>query len=412
MKDITRRQLLLGAAYGSAVVTVGFGDPGLFGRVLYADGEGPFGRDGRSLVLLELAGGNDGLNTVVPHGDDRYYRSRPVLAVKRRDVLRLDDRFGLHPSLVGFSRLHDAGRAAIVHGVGYPNPNRSHFESMDIWHSGRIDPGAAAASTGWLGRWLDGSEGARRARLPALALAAQIPRALSGSRISVPAIDDPATFGLATEPGSPLDDLLRRPPEGDASSELDFLRRASVEAVRSAEEIRRIARDGRTPVEYPATGLAHALRFVGRLIDSDLGACLYFVSLGGFDTHAGQDVSHPRLLAELGGALEAFVKDMDALGRTKDVLVLAFSEFGRRVAENASAGTDHGAAGPVLLVSGGLAGGQHGSVPDLGDLGDGDVRFTVDFRSVYGAVLRDWLGADPGPVLGEGVEPLSGLFTS
>ncbi len=410
MKDLSRRQFLLGAAWGSAAVTVGFGGPGLFGRVLYADGEGPFGREGRTLVLLELAGGNDGLNTVVPYADDRYYRSRPILGVKRREVLRLDDHVGLHPSLAGLARLYEAGRAAIVNGVGYPNPNRSHFESMDIWHSGRLDPAVAAASTGWLGRWLDGAESARRARIPALALASRLPRALSGSRVAVPAIDDPAGFGAGPEGGAPLESLLRREPEGDGSSELDFLRRASGDALRSAEEIRRLATDVRTTVEYPATGLAGALRFVARAIDSDLGARLFFVSLGGFDTHAGQDVSHPQLLAELGGALEAFVKDLDRMDRTKEVLVLAFSEFGRRLAENASAGTDHGAAGPVLLVSGALSGGLHGAVPDLGALADGDLRYGVDFRSVYAAVLQDWLEADAAGVLGEGVEPLGHLF--
>lgn len=418
MKNWTRRRFLQTTAAGTAVATVGLGSPGLFGRVLEADEGRSSDRTGTILVLLELAGGNDGLNTIVPYTDDRYHRARPVLGIGPGEVLALDDRFGLHPAMDSLRRVHDDGRLAIVHGVGYPGPNRSHFESMDIWHSARTDADLARTSTGWLGRYLDLAPYARRAELPALAVGGRLPRVLRAARTAVPAVGRPDDFGLGDDPGSPLDrqvrrraleDLLKREgdPEGDT---LDFLRQAARDAVLTSERLQEIAGTFRTGVEFPASPVGQALRFVAQMLAADLGSRIYHVSMGGFDTHAGQDVRHPRLLGDLADAIEAWTDEVRGQGRTEQVCLVSYSEFGRRVSENASAGTDHGAAGPVLLVGGRIRPGFHGRFPDLGDLADGDPKYTTDFRDLYATILADWLGADPGPVLGAAVGRVEGLF--
>ncbi|MBI4612971.1 MAG: DUF1501 domain-containing protein [Planctomycetes bacterium] len=418
---VSRRRFLATAARGTALVSVGFGFPDLFSRALLAGGEGSSGRDSRILVVLELAGGNDGLNTVIPYANDLYHAARPGLALGAGKVLRLDDEFGLHPSLEGVKNLWDAGRAAVVHGAGYPNPNRSHFEAMDIWHTARPLAEPETSGIGWLGRYLDEADFARRVRIPAVALGSQLPLALSAARTPVPAIDRPESFGLGEDPGSPLDRESRRKTLQDlltkgsgnspkTSAALEFLRGASRDAVLSAEEIQKMAAGYASPTLYPGTQIGQALRFVAQMMAADLGSRLYYVSYAGFDTHAGQGPAHQRLFEEMGSALDAFFKDMDHHSRADQVLVLSFSEFGRRVRSNGSGGTDHGAAGPMFLFSGKVKPGFACRHPDLADLDDGDLRFTVDFRSVYASVLEDWLGAPSEAVLGGRFPKVEGLF--
>jgi uncharacterized protein (DUF1501 family) len=355
--------------------------------------------DGRVLVVIQLEGGNDGINTVVPFASDAYGRSRKELRLEAGEVLRLDDSVGLHPQMRGAMDLLDSGRLAIVPGVGYPNPNRSHFESLAIWQTARLDP-EERGGPGWIGRGLDDAPGGSSLFVGGGA----VPPALRGRRSAASSLER-------------LDDLLPDPeiaaartlagdaPEGDGLG--DFLRRATLDAYASADRLSALAA-APDDARYPETPLAGRLRTVARLIRGGFGARVYYTSQGGYDTHAGQRFAHAGLLAELSGALRSFLDDLAAATLADRVVVLAFSEFGRRVAENASAGTDHGTAAPVFLAGPSVRAGLIGAYPSLDDLDDeGDLKMSVDFRRVYAALLDGWLGLAPEPALGGRFEPLA-----
>lgn len=367
------------------------------------------GRDHPILVLLQLAGGNDGLNTVIPFADDAYYRARPRLAIKATEVLPLSDGVGLHPSLVGLRNLYGDGLAAVISGVGYPNPNRSHFRSTDIWQT--ASGANQTLSDGWVGRYFDAccsgedaTTGIAIGREEPLAFRAKKPRAI--------AFDQPRN--LQTEPGMMDDNPEAMATESEDSEKSgasvgmlsganpalgntsDFLRRVALDAHLGSEKIREVTGQFSPLVPFPATRLGTSLGLVSRLIAGSMPTRVYYVSQGGFDTHSNQAGSHERLLTELDGALTAFVAEMKVQGNLDRVLVMTFSEFGRRVAENASGGTDHGAAAPLFVLGGGVRPGLFGSPPRLDALDRGDLVHTTDFRSVYATVLEGWLGA-PGP---------------
>uniref|UniRef100_A0A7C4QW94 DUF1501 domain-containing protein n=1 Tax=Schlesneria paludicola TaxID=360056 RepID=A0A7C4QW94_9PLAN len=360
----------------------------------------------RVLVLIQLAGGNDGLNTVVPITDDAYYRARPALAIGKQAVLKLNDRWGLHPSLEGLHQLWEQGRLGIVQGVGYPRPDRSHFRSMDIWHT--ANPDVVQPQTGWIGRTLDAAQGTEGREAVAVGLD-RLPLALVGHRVVCPLVKSLEAFRL-NEPagGSPLRtaDWQRAvqapaPPRG----ELEFLRRSAQASLASADRLKSLGETYRTRVEYPSTGLAQRLKLVAQMIVAELPARVYFVSLDGFDTHAQQLPGHAALLAELAGAVASFVADLEEHRLTGRVLIATFSEFGRRLAENGSLGTDHGAAAPLFVVTP-HRGGLFGEAPSLTDLDDGDPKFTTDFRRVYATLLENWLNVDSSAALGGRFEPL------
>jgi uncharacterized protein (DUF1501 family) len=360
----------------------------------------------RVLVLIQLAGGNDGLNTVVPITDDAYYRARPALAIGQQAVLKLNDRWGLHPSLEGLHQLWEQGRLGIVQGVGYPRPDRSHFRSMDIWHT--ANPDVVQPQTGWIGRTLDAALGTEGWEAVAVGLD-RLPLALVGHRVVCPLVKSLEAFRL-NEPagGSPLRtaDWQRTvqapaPPHG----ELEFLRRSAQASLASADRLKSLGETYRTRVEYPSTGLAQRLKLVAQMIVAELPARVYFVSLDGFDTHAQQLPGHAALLAELAGAVASFVADLEEHRLTSRVLIATFSEFGRRLAENGSLGTDHGAAAPLFVVAP-HRGGLYGEAPSLTDLDDGDPKFTTDFRRVYATLLENWLKVDSTAALGGRFEPL------
>jgi len=394
----TRRDFLRTTLGTSAVLSIGATAPSFLLRAAFAQGEPSADT---VLVVVQLSGGNDGLNTVVPFEDDIYRKSRPKLAIPADRVLKLDDHLGLHPEMTGFRDLFKDGRLAIVQGVGYPEPNRSHFESMDIWHTCRRK--ADRRNDGWLGRYLDAAARNAGGDAPALHLGEeQQPAALAAQNVRVPSIRSVDRFRLEEDDPrlkAAIDMLAAdaRPAGNDLLGFVGAITTGALEASRRVES----ARGGyEAKAEYPDTSLASKLKTVAQLIDAGLATRIYYVTLDGFDTHAQQPDAHAALLGQLSGAVTAFVRDVEGHGHGKRVLVTSFSEFGRRVAENASDGTDHGAAGPMFLAGAGVKPGLIGAHPSLTDLEDGDLKFHADFRQVYAALLEKWLRWPSGEVLG------------
>lgn len=398
----TRREFL--KQFGAAsLVSLGAAPPSFLARAAAATEAKP---DERILVLVQLAGGNDGLNTVVPYGRDEYYKARPGIAIDRGAVLKLNDELGLHPAMEGFRKLFDEGWLSIIQGVGYPNPDRSHFRSMDIWQTAK--PEKEDLSSGWLGRALDSTVEQHVGKVPGLAFGTdKLPLSLVASKINVPTVRDVKSYQLQLGPGSEAalkahKQALERiaSHEATAGSDLDFLRRTARTAWSSAEKLKQIAASYKPAVPYPGNGLGQKLRTVAEIISGDLGTRMFFVNLDGFDTHSQQANAHQALLAELSSAITAFVGDLKGHGQADRVLVATFSEFGRRVAENGSLGTDHGAASQMFVISSKCKGGVIGTHPSLTDLDDGDLKFHTDFRSVYATLLDRWLNIPSEPVLG------------
>ena len=389
-----------------------------------ADGQlvqGVTGRDGNILVVLQLAGGNDGLNTVVPFGDDDYRRARPNLALRENQVLKLGakEKVGLHPALVGLAKSYEAGDLAVVQGVGYPNPNRSHFRSTEIWAT--ATDADQSSSTGWIGRYFDnactGCDAAVGVTLGSQnpqAFAAKTPKGVlyeagGGRRQRLGADGEPETDGsmtLAMEgdteegpAGGSIGDIAGASGKIDA---LDFLERTEMDVQVTQKEIAAASGRGKNGVAYPSSRLGNQFALISRLIAGGLKTRIYYVSQGGYETHTGQANAHDRLLREMGDAVSAFLADLRSQGNLGRVSLMTFSEFGRRVQENASGGTDHGAAAPLFLAGGGVKAGLLGEMPSLAtrDLDDGDVKFNVDFRSVYATLLEKHLGVKSKPILG------------
>jgi uncharacterized protein (DUF1501 family) len=355
--------------------------------------------DGRVLVVIQLDGGNDGINTVVPFADEGYARARKQLRLPANRLLKINDQVGLHPAMRGAGKLLESGRLAIVQGVGYPNPSRSHSRSMAIWHTARFDP-EEHNGLGWAGRALDNAKPASEAPA-ALFLGAQAPPvAIRGRRSVTAALAHLDDFALA-DPGV-------RSPLGPAPAQdlAAFVHRSVLDAYTTADRFQATLRSNSKGAAYPATGLAQRLQMIARLLKSGLGARVYYTLQAGYDTHYNQLPTHADLLGEFSGAVHAFLEDLAAAGLAQRLIVLAFSEFGRRVEENAAAGTDHGTAGPVFLAGLGVKAGLVGSPPRLLDLEEGDLKLGIDFRRVYAAVLGDWLGLPAGPALGGTFERL------
>ncbi|HRI14449.1 MAG TPA: DUF1501 domain-containing protein [Verrucomicrobiota bacterium] len=383
------------------------------------------GRDGPILVVLQLAGGNDGLNTVVPYSNDHYQRARPKLALKAEAVLKLNDGIGLHPSLRGFKSLFDTGQLAIVQAVGYPNPNRSHFRSTDIWMTATDSD--RVSNLGWIGRYFDNACAGADPTV-GLAVGRQSPLAFAAKKPTGVALENPEAYRFADldEPATgeraasgafyrqmnaSFDDSESATAGGSvgmvggtpvAVSPLDYLERTALDAQVSSDQIRKVSSGTKNAATYPASKLGNDFRLIARLIAGGLGTRVYYVSQGGYDTHTNQAAAHARLLGDMGDAVAAFITDLKQLGQDQRVLLLTFSEFGRRVAENASAGTDHGAAAPLFIVGSRVKAGLHGPAPALApdSLQRGDVRYQTDFRSVYASVLERWLKTPSAPILG------------
>jgi uncharacterized protein (DUF1501 family) len=360
-------------------------------------------RDSRILVVVQLDGGNDGINTVVPFKDDGYAKHRKVLRLPTAGLIDVNDHVGLHPAMAGAGKLLESGRLAIVQGVGYPNPNRSHFESMAIWHTARFDP-EERNGLGWLGRALDDQRRPEARRPDSVFVGgAQLPAALRGRRCVVSSLTRPEDFLIAPE--------VKAPPGGDAPPQEDlaaFVRRATLDAYTTADRMAEVLGRREDGAGYPTTALAGDLRLMARLIKADAGTRVYYTRQSGYDTHSAQLGTHAALLGELAGAMQAFLDDLAAAKLADRVVLLTFSEFGRTVKENGSAGTDHGTAGPVLLAGRPIKAGVVGSTPSLLELDPrhGDLKMGLDFRRVYATVLEDWLGLPSKSSLGQAFEKL------
>ncbi len=354
--------------------------------------------NGRKLVVIELQGGNDGLNTVIPFADDAYYRARPTLGISASEVIKLDDHLGLHPAMKSWRGLWDAGRLSIVENCGYPQPNRSHFESMDIWHAGQV---GSPTPSGWLGRASDQVDAGDLCFVGE----GNVPSALSRrlrSVASLSRLNDLELRGDLASTAQEIDtaDDLESTISGRLAEVRDFSTRLHGRTLPAA-----IA--GLIANERP---LAEHLSVIRTLIEKDQPFRVYYTALDGFDTHAQQRGTHENLWRQVSEAVSGFLDKLREKDRADGVTVFLFSEFGRRVKENGSQGTDHGAAAPVFLLGDHVRSGIQGGVPNLADLDDGDVRHTIDFRDVYASVLRDWLRVDAAPVLA-GRNPELKLFT-
>jgi uncharacterized protein (DUF1501 family) len=399
---LTRRSLLTRSVMLSMAPTV----PGFLSRTAMATGPE---RDGRILVVVQLDGGNDGINSVVPFGDEDYARHRRELRIPTDRVCKLTDRVGLHPALRPAADMIQEGRLAIVQGVGYPNPDRSHFRSMAIWQTAQ--PGNPGPEFhGWLGRALDAVAAAKPASSPLGPSAVfigerDLPRALRGRRTVTASFADPADLALA------LPAAAVASPGGQAGDDLAaFVNRTVTSAYTTAEQLTASAgRANGTAPRYPDCQLGRHLELVARSIKAGATARVYYTIQSGYDTHALQLPAQAQLLGDFARSIRAFLDDLAAAKLADGVLLMAFSEFGRRPTENGSLGTDHGTAGPVILAGPRAKAGLIGETPRLGELVDGDLKWSIDFRRVYATLLDRWLGLPAEAVLGQRFEPLSML---
>jgi uncharacterized protein (DUF1501 family) len=384
------------------------------------------GRDNPILVLIQLAGGNDGLNAVVPYTNDFYYKARPTISIPADQALKLSDTLGFHPSMTGFKSLFDAGQLSVVNGVGYPNPNRSHFRSTEIWQTASDEE--QYLTDGWLGRYFDNAcQGCDPT--VGLSIGPAMPQAFSSHHPTGITLESPDSYRFMGAGANDDEELAHRSmfnpdahdlPSGSTAggsismvsgtvtlqngqSTLDFLERTSMDAQISSDKIRAIAGKTNNSAVYPKSGISNNLQLVARLIAGGLPTRVFYVSHGGFDTHSGQRNAQDARLKELGDAVKAFTDDLTAMGLFDRVMIMTFSEFGRRVTENGSKGTDHGAAAPMFLVGSKMKSGLLGSEPSLApaDLVDGDIKYNTDFRSVYASILQQWLKTPSVPILGK-----------
>jgi uncharacterized protein (DUF1501 family) len=397
--SLRRREFL---SRGAGLFSVGFMGPELLTAMARADSN-PTRPSDPILVMVQMNGGNDGLNTVIPYADPLYYTNRPTIGIPKEKVLPVSAMYGLHPSLANLKPLYDSGNLGIMPGAGYPNPNRSHFRSMEIWQT--ADP-VQVVPDGWLGRYLDHVAPPSANPLYTINVAQSLPKTFASERSSVPSVPNLASYKYMTDGKRPQDagNLVQtfshinshvpidRPYVGLIQKELD-------DAYTSMERLQSTG-TYQPSVAYPKDGFSQALELVAQIIVKDLGTKIFYMQLSGFDTHANQANTQAKLLGQLGDGLAAFFTDVKNAGRADDLMVVTFSEFGRRAHENASKGTDHGAAGTMFVLGGRVRGGFHGGLPSLANLDSGDLKYTVDFRSVYATLLQNWLGTDPAAILG------------
>ncbi len=348
------------------------------------------------VVVIQFSGGNDGLNTVIPVRNDIYYKARPKLGIAKDKSLIITDEVGLNPALEAFKGLYDDGSLSILNSVGYPNPDRSHFRSMDIWHSASASN--EYVNTGWVGRYLDAQCKGCDKPTQAMELDDVLGLALKGEQSKGLAFKDPKKL-YNTSNGKFLKDVSANHQQGEET--IDYLYKTMSETISSADYIYQQSKAHPSAASYPNTNLGKDLKTIASLIFSDINTKVYYVSLGSFDTHVNQEGQQKRLFTELNDAVKAFTGDLKKNNRFDDVLMMTFSEFGRRVSQNASGGTDHGTANNMFFISGGLK--QKGvlnAMPDLADLNEGDLKHKVDFKNVYATVLSKWLEADDKMILG------------
>ena len=394
--ELTRRDFMKSAAVFSALGVA----PQFLTQTVEGAAQSIHGfRDDRVLVVVQLGGGNDGLNTLVPYGDDAYYRARPNLGLKRERLIPVNDYLAFNDRLRDMMKLYENGNLAVIQGTGYPNPDRSHFRSMEIWHT--ASDSDEFLGTGWIGRYFDHHcSGSARPQVGA-ALGKERPQAFDGEEGYGVAFEQPSRFGWQPGRGADNKQNFARINTGNhgADETLDFLRHVTSNAIMSSEEVREAANRGKA---QGAAGrqVSNALKQVAGLIRGNLATRIFYVSTSGFDTHAGQAGQHDNLLTQVGKGLMEFQAQLEKDGNADRVMTMVFSEFGRRVRENQSGGTDHGTAAPMFLMGKNINPGLYGRYPSLTDLQSGDLKHNVDFRQIYATVLNDWFGVDSTSVLG------------
>lgn len=407
---------------GGVMTMAGAMAPAFIAKTL--DAAGPsLSNNQKALVVVQLTGGNDGLNTVIPYADSTYYSVRPTIGIPADQVLKLDDQLGLNPGMKGLKSLWDAGQLGVVRGVGYPNPNYSHFRSMQIWQSGNPDQ---VVESGWLGRYLDSQVKSDGSNARAVGNSAMVignagqgggaPLAMWTEKTVVLSYNGAQSFrfvadnAVASDHDAQLSAAKKIYGIATGNNVADYIRNAALDALNASDQIDKIASGYKTSVTYPNTPFAGRLKNIAEMLDSDFGARVFYVATdGSFDTHfnenqqgAGLVGYHTKLLSSLSDGLAAFYQDLAEKNLADSVLTMTFSEFGRRVAENGSHGTDHGSAEPMFIIGGknAIKGGMYGTQPSLTDLDNGNLKVQLDFRSVYSTVLKNWLNADPTSVVG------------
>ncbi len=407
-----RRDFLRSSLAASTLVSMGASSiPGFLSQSARAASDSK--NNDKILVVVQLIGGNDGLNTVVPHKLDGYSKARRALRLASGQIHKISDEIGLHPSMGEMAKLVEAGRVSIVQGVGYPNPDRSHFRSMEIWETAKLEYGAL--ETGWLGRTLDANPAAAGSDIAGLHVGTRsLALALKSKKTEVPSLTTLEQYRLQLggdiAAKREVRDALERVARLDrpaADPLLGFVRRSTLAAYDSSKKLEQLnQQQAGKKSTYPDFGLARRLELIAQIIKAGFGTRIYYTSLDGFDTHANQLGAHAALMNQLSDSIAAFHKDLTNAGQADRVALLTFSEFGRRVAENASAGTDHGAAAPLFVVGPVSRPGLVGAHPSFDDLDDGDLKHHTDFRRVYASLLEGWLGCPAAPVVGAEFRPM------
>ncbi|HWP30428.1 MAG TPA: DUF1501 domain-containing protein [Fimbriimonadales bacterium] len=401
--ELTRRDFLK----SGAIVAIGVVTPPWLAKIAKADilvqSKGGKIDPDNILVVCQLSGGNDGLNTVIPWSNANYYSLRPTLGLKEESVLKVNEALGFHPAMNAFKELFVAGSVAVIQNVGYPNPDRSHFKSMEIWQTANPD---GRETYGWLGKYLDHqmSKGSTNPVL-ALSLSRQRPTALKGKVASVPCFASLADISAFV--GDPDSEKLLRDVQGMESGKetaTDVVRKANLTALDAMSELDRALDKYQSNFQYGNDEFGQGFKQIAHLIAVSPKTRVFYLAAGGFDTHSQQPLQHERLLKGFSDALNTFMQEMKALGKDKKVTVMVFSEFGRRCAENASLGTDHGAAAPMFVAGGRVKGGFVGENPDLVNLDRGDLKWKIDFRQVYSTLIDRWMGGDSESLFGKKFE--------
>lgn len=354
----------------------------------------------KKLVIIQLSGGNDGLNTIIPYNNDVYYSGRDTISVAKNNVIKINDELGFNPAMAKLKELYDSGYVSVVNSVGYPNPNRSHFRSMDIWQT--ASDSDKYLNTGWIGRYLDSECADCKNPYNAIEVNDSLSLAMKGAKYNGLAVEDPQKFFLSSSENFFTDIAGVGKTKTDDHENVSYLYKTVAEATSSADYVYKTSKIYKSKLDYPKGQFAANLKTIAELIISNIDSRVFYISLTGFDTHVNQKARQDALLKELSEGVHSFTTDLKQNNRLNETLVMTFSEFGRRVTQNASGGTDHGTANNIIMINGALKKpGFYNSAPDLTDLDNGDLKYKIDFRTVYANVLNKWLGANDEQILGQ-----------
>jgi uncharacterized protein (DUF1501 family) len=410
---LTRRDFLIKGA--AMLATLGLGVPLIFAEngSLLSSASGDTQEDSVDapvLVVIQLSGGNDGMNTLIPYGMGGYFDARPTLKITQGEVLAINNEVGLHPSLAQLNELYNNGKLAIVQGVGYPKPDHSHFRSMEIWQTAEPEK---YNRSGWLARYVESSLGQSNNPLKALQIGNNANKSFNSEKVNVPVIQTVETYNLF-DPKTPKTDqnrlaqaFLDMYDPKRQGTQVKVTCERGTDAYQSVDAIHSLTNAYQNRLEYPKSNIARDLQLVSKMLAGKSGTRVFYVELGGFDDHVQEKDQHAKLLKQLDEALGTFYKDLEAQGLQDRVVTMAFSEFGRRVKENGNGGTDHGTAAPVMILGGKVKGGMYGTMPSLTNLDNGDLKYEVDFRSVYYTLVDNWLKGDANTVLQGSYEKLA-----